>query len=232
MRTGRENVRPNSSARAGSPALQPGQRKRVMAIAVVIAGLALAAFLIFRGNLPRAARPTGGETFVAFGDSLVAGQGATAGQDFVSKLSSRVGVPIINAGHNGDTTGAALERLDQDVLSLNPRVVIVLLGGNDFLRGVPREETFRNLGAIVERIRERGSAVILVAVSVGLFSDPNSEQYEKLARQEKAGLVPDILDNIMGHQDRMSDQIHPNDVGYKMMADRIEPLLRDLMSSD
>lgn len=232
MRTGRENLRPNVSARAGSPGQQPGRRKRVIAIVIVIAVLALAAFLTFRRNLPRAARPTGGETFVAFGDSLVAGQGATAGQDFVSELSRRVGVPVINAGRNGDTTAAALERLDQDVLSLNPRVVIVLLGGNDFLRGVPKDETFRNLRAIVERIRERGSAVILVAVSVGLFSDPYSEQYEELARQGKAGLVPDILDDIMGHQDRMSDQIHPNDVGYRMMADRLEPVLRDLMSSD
>lgn len=194
--------------------------------------MALAAFLVFRNSLPRAAKPTSGEAVVAFGDSLVAGQGATAGQDFVSELSRRVGVPIINAGRSGDTTSAALERLDQDVLSLNPRVVIVLLGGNDFLRGVPKEETFRNLSTIVERIRERGSAVILVAVSVGLFSDPYSEEYEELARNVKAGLVPDVLDDIVGHQDRMSDPIHPNDLGYRMIADRIEPALRDLVSSD
>lgn len=168
---------------------------------------------------------------VAFGDSLVAGYGATAGQDFVSELSRRVGVPIINAGRNGDTTGTALERLDQDVLSLNPRVVIVLLGGNDFLRGVPKEETFRNLGRILERIRERGAAVILVAVSVGLFTDEYGDRYEEIARQVNAGLVPDVLDDIMGHQGRMSDPIHPNDVGYRMIADRIEPALRDLVSS-
>lgn len=169
---------------------------------------------------------------VAFGDSLVAGQGATSGQDFVSELSRRVGVPIINAGRNGDTTGTALERLEPDVLSLNPRVVIVLLGGNDFLRGVPKEETFRNLTTIVERIRERGSAVILVAVSVGLFSDEYGDKFEELARRANAGLVPDILDDILGHQERMSDQIHPNDLGYKIVADRIEPVLRDLVSPD
>lgn len=201
-----------------------------MAIGAAVA--ALIVFWLVRDGRLRAAKPTGGEAVVAFGDSLVAGQGATAGQDFVSELSRRVGVPIINAGRNGDTTGTALERLDQDVLSLNPRIVIVLLGGNDFLRGVPKEETFRNLTRILERIRERGSAVILVAVSVGLFTDEYGDRYEEIARQVKAGLVPDVLDDIMGHQDRMSDPIHPNDLGYRMMADRIEPALRDLVSSD
>ena len=194
--------------------------------------MVVVAFLLFRSNLPRAAKSTGGETVVAFGDSLVAGLGATAGQDFVSELSRRVGVPIVNAGRSGDTTGSALERLDQDVLSLNPRVVIVLLGGNDFLRGVPKEETFRNLATILGKIREQGSAVILVAVSVGVFSDPHGERYEELARQARAGLVPDILDDIRGRQDRMADPIHPNDAGYRIIADRIEPALRDLVSSD
>ena len=61
---------------------------------------------------------------VAFGDSLVAGRGAPAGRDFVSLLSERLGVPIINAGHSGDTTRAAMTRLDSDVLSRDPRIVI------------------------------------------------------------------------------------------------------------
>ena len=89
----------------------------------------------------------------------------------MSLLSARVGVPIVNAGRSGDTTGSALARLDSAVLSQNPRIVIVVLGGNDVLRRVPHEETFANLDAIVGRIRDRGAAVILVGLSVGVFTD-------------------------------------------------------------
>ena len=147
----------------------------------------------------------------------------------MSLLSARVGVPIVNAGRSGDTTGSALARLDSAVLSRNPRIVIVVLGGNDVLRRVPHEETFANLDAIVGRIRGRGAAVILVGLSVGVFTDAYGNGYENLARRTSSGLVPDVLAGILGHPDLMADQIHPNDRGYRMMADRIEPALRDLL---
>jgi lysophospholipase L1-like esterase len=200
---------------------------RSLAIGVVLTVAAVSWSL--RPGWPRAAPPTTGENIIAFGDSLVAGHGATPGKDFVSVLARRLRTPIVNAGRSGDTTASALDRLNSDVLSRNPRVVIVLLGGNDFLRGVPSEETFRNLSTIVERIRSRGAAVVLVGVSVGLFTDPYDDQYEALARRTSAGLIADILDDILGHSDRMSDSIHPNDRGYEVIADRLEPALRDLI---
>jgi acyl-CoA thioesterase I len=198
--------------------------------AILIAAAVLVGFWWFRSDGPEAARPTSGSTVVAFGDSLVAGRGATPAADFVSVLSKRLGVPIINAGRSGDTSGAALARLDGDVLARNPRIVVVLLGGNDYLRRVPTDETFANLQTIVERIRQRGSAVVLVGVAVGLMSDPYRAQYEAVARSTSAGLVPDILGGIIGHADLMSDGIHPNDRGYAIMADRLEPVMRELLS--
>lgn len=200
---------------------------------VILVGVGvLAGLWSLRSDLPRAAKPTNGEHIIAFGDSLVAGRGASLGQDFVSVLSKRLGIPIINAGRSGDTTGAALARLDRDVLALNPRIVIVLLGGNDFLRRIPTEETFGNLGTIVDRVRRHGSAVVLVGVSVGLFTDPYRAEYEALAQRISAGLVPDVLDGIIGHADLMADSIHPNDRGYEIIADRLEPVVRDLMQSE
>ena len=197
---------------------------------LVFIGLAvLAALWSLRSGTPDAARPTAGERVIAFGDSLVEGVGASTGRDIVSLLSARVGVPIVNAGRSGDTTGSALARLDSAVLSRNPRIVIVVLGGNDVLRRVPHEETFANLDAIVGRIRGRGAAVILVGLSVGVFTDAYGKGYEGLARRTSSGLVPDVLAGILGHPDLMADQIHPNDRGYRMMADRIEPALRDLL---
>jgi lysophospholipase L1-like esterase len=204
------------------------RRRAVVGLAVV----AVVGWWLLHDRSPRAARPTAGSTIVAFGDSLVEGRGATPGQDFVSLLSRRLAVPIVNAGRSGDTAVAALSRLDVAVLSRNPRVVIVLLGGNDFLRRVPTSETFRSLSTIVERIRERGAAVILIGVSVGVIADPYAGEYEALARRTSSGFVPDILDDIIGHTDRMSDSIHPNDRGYQLMADRIEPVVRDLIESD
>lgn len=202
-------------------------RGRTLAIGAVLAALALSFAL--RPGAPRATAPTSGKRIIAFGDSLVEGRGATPGKDFVSVLARRLSTPIENAGHSGDTTGTALERLERDVLSRNPRVVIVLLGGNDFLRRVPTGDTFRNLSTIVERIRARGAAVVLVGVSLGLFSDSYGDEYERLARRTSSGLVPDILDGILGRNDRMSDSIHPNDEGYRMMAERIEPAIRRLI---
>ena len=211
----------------GSHAVNPSNTRGPV---LVFIGLAvLAALWSLRSSAPHAARPTAGERVIAFGDSLVEGVGASAGRDVVSLLSARVGVPIVNAGRSGDTTGTARARLDSAVLSRRPRVVIVVLGGNDFLRRIPHEETFANLDAIVDRIRERGAAVILVGLSFGVLTDTYGDGYEDLARRTSSGLVPDILEGILGQPDLMADHIHPNDRGYRMMADRIEPVLRELL---
>lgn len=206
-------------------------RPRHLLVAVVIVLAGLVGWLVVATG-PAPARPTSGERIIAFGDSLVQGVGASHGRDVVSILSRRLGVPIVNAGRSGDTTGAALTRLDSSVLSRNPRIVIVLLGGNDMLRRVPRATTFANLDAIVSRIRARGAAVILVSVELGFGTGADGRAYEELASRTSSALVRDILDGIFGRQALMSDGIHPNDRGYEMMADRIEPALKDLVKGE
>lgn len=206
-------------------------RPRHLLVAVVIVLAGLVGWLVVATG-PAPARPTSGERIIAFGDSLVQGVGASPGRDIVSVLSRRLGVPIVNAGRSGDTTGAALTRLDSSVLSRNPRIVIVLLGGNDMLRRVPRATTFANLDAIVSRIRARGAAVILVSVELGFGTGADGRAYEELASRTSSALVRDILDGIFGRQALMSDGIHPNDRGYEMMADRIEPALKDLIKGE
>jgi acyl-CoA thioesterase-1 len=215
------------SARASEDGPERTEWRRPLLLVLALA--VVAAFWVLGPESPRAAPPTAGERVVAFGDSLVQGVGATPGSDLVSVLSERLGVPIVNAGRSGDTTATALGRLEPAVLSQNPRIVIVLLGGNDYLRRVPPAQTFANLEAIVGRIRNQGAAVILVGLSLGVFSDSYGDGYRDVARRASAGLVPDVLDGILGRGDLMADQIHPNDRGYALMADRIEPALRDLL---
>lgn len=195
----------------------------------IYAALALAALagamLLFRGgDEPIANVGSSGKSVVAFGDSLVEGVGSTKGNDFVSELSRRAGVPIVNMGRSGDTTEDGLARVD-DVLRREPKVVIVLLGGNDFLRKVPKAETFRNLGRIIERLQGGGAAVVLLGVRGGVFADEYDSEFRALAKRYRTGFVPDVLKGVITERSLMSDAIHPNDKGYERIAERALPEL-------
>lgn len=168
-------------------------------------------------------------TIVFFGDSLVQGVGAPAGQGMVSVLERKLQRPIINAGRGGDTTHDGLARLQQDVLVHDPALVIILLGGNDVLRQLPWEETFRNLGAIVDQVHESGAQVLLVGVRGGALYDDYYDDFEALAKEKDVRIVPDILDDVFGHASLMSDATHPNVAGYAIMADRMERALQDFV---
>jgi lysophospholipase L1-like esterase len=173
--------------------------------------------------------PRSGKNIIAFGDSLIAGHGASPGKDLVSLLSAEIHRPIINAGHGGDTTARALERLEKDVLERNPRLVIILLGGNDARYGVPPEETFRNLSCIIDKIRERGSAVLLLGIRGGIIFDRYRGHFHHLAKTKNIPFVPDIYKGIFIEPKLKSDFIHPNDEGYRLMAQKVAPVLKELV---
>lgn len=189
----------------------------------------LAAWYFFDTEPPVVDFPTAGQNIIAFGDSLVVGFGASPGNGFVAILSNRLGRPIVNAGRNGDTTQTSLERLEQDVLSQDPRIVLLLLGGNDALRKVAVEETFDRLATMIDRIHQTGAAVVLVGVRGSLFGDRYEHAFEALAEAKQVNYVPDILRGIFGHPSLMADAIHPNNDGNLLMADRLESVLRELL---
>jgi acyl-CoA thioesterase-1 len=169
-------------------------------------------------------------TVVAFGDSITAGVGTTGDNDYVERLSDRTGVSIINEGRSGDTTGSALGRLDGAVLSRDPDIVIVFLGGNDLLQSVPVQNRIANITSIVERIRAGGAAAILVGVGNGVL-DPFNGTLPAIAAQTGSTLVPAVLEGILGVSSLMADLIHPNNAGHAIIADRIEPALRAALSA-
>ncbi len=165
-------------------------------------------------------------TVVAFGDSLVQGVGATQGNDFVSVVSEDLGIQIVNKGKSGDTTASALARIDE-VLELDPGIVLVLLGGNDYLRKVPLETTFGNLETIVQTLQENGTIVVLLGVRGGLLRDTYGDDFKRFAKKHDLIFIPNVLDGLLGNEEYMFDAIHPNDVGYFIIAGRVAEVLRN-----
>jgi acyl-CoA thioesterase-1 len=170
-----------------------------------------------------------GEAIICFGDSLTEGVGAIPGEDYPTILSRQIGFPVINAGQRGDTTGQALARLADDVLNRHPRLVIVLLGGNDFLRQLPRSESRKNLAAIVQRIQQDGAMVIIAGIKLGFFTDEFAAIYEETAKEFGALYIPQVMHGILSDARLRSDPIHPNGAGYRLIAERIAERLKPLL---
>jgi lysophospholipase L1-like esterase len=178
-------------------------------------------------NFPPAVRGP----WMAIGDSLTAGTGATAEEAYPAALGRRLGLEILNLGVPGSTTADGLEQLPE-TLRLRPRVVLLCLGGNDSLQRQPLTQTFSNLAAIVDELQRSGAFVVLVGVRSASVLDQHRRSFASLAREKRVLLVPDILDGVFGNPRLMADTIHPNAAGYQRIAERIasalEPYLDEL----
>jgi lysophospholipase L1-like esterase len=190
----------------------------LIGVSVLLFGCALW-FLFFQKN-DVANYPPKNSTIVAFGDSLVEGVGAREGNDLMSQLERRIGRPIINLGVSGNTTADGVQRLDV-VTALDPGLVIVVLGGNDTVRRVPIEITEAHLRTIFETLIKQGAVVVFLGVRGGIFGNERETMYERVATEYGVVYVSDILDGILLKPERMYDGIHPNDVGYGIIAERV-----------
>jgi lysophospholipase L1-like esterase len=169
---------------------------------------------------------SGAERIIAFGDSLTYGTGASSGRDYPSQLSKMISRPVMNAGVPGDMTAHALKRLERDVLAYSPDIVLITLGGNDLKNGIARDSAFENLKRIVNLIHNQGARVIIGGLNIPFRDRGFGRAYKKLADETGAVLIPNILEGIMGRRELMSDPIHPNDAGYKIMAQRFYNAMR------
>ena len=168
---------------------------------------------------------------VAFGDSLFAGPGLNPGETYPARLEAAlrargVNARIVNAGVSGDTTAGGLQRLafTLDSQPRPPALVIVCLGGNDMLRGLPPEQTRANLDAILSELARRKVPVVLM----GMLAPPNlgpdyrarfDPAYPALARKHGAALVPFFLQPVIGRSDLiLPDRIHPNAHGVDALV--------------
>jgi acyl-CoA thioesterase I len=198
----------------------------VAAFGIVLA--ALAGWFFFGGKPAITNYPSAGTDVVALGDSLVYGTGSTKGNDFVSVLSKDIGVPIVNLGDPGDTTADVLKRMSE-LDRYKPKIVIVLVGGNDYLRQIPDVQVFENLAKIIQNIQARGSIVVLVGIRGGVLVDPYAEQFKVLSNTYGTAYVPNALQGLFGNQELMADAVHPNDAGYKKLAERLALIVAPLL---
>ena len=202
-------------------------RKSIRGVEVFAVIFLVALMLSVTFGIPRTYQTN--KVVVSFGDSLTRGYGTPPGKNFVTFLSEVTKIPIINSGKTGDTTSDALIRLNQDALDYRPDIVLVLLGGNDFLAGYSEEVVRANLQTIVRKIKQSGSKVILVGV-YNSISPQYEKVFEKLVRDEKAdGYVPNILGGILFRKDLLYDTLHPNERGHEIIADRILPVLEKVL---
>ena len=186
---------------------------------------------------PVAARPR----LVVLGDSIAAGYGLRRDESFPARLQERIdreglGFEVVNAGVSGDTSAGGLRRLDW-ALDGDVRVLVLELGGNDGLRGLPPAELKKNLTAIVRAARERHLAVLLC----GMEAPPNAgaayatafrEAFSAVAREERVPFVRFVLDKVAGIDGlNQDDGIHPNARGARIVADTVWPSLRPLLTA-
>ena len=118
--------------------------KKVIYVILTL-GILFLGYVVFLHSPDAGPDSSKSQTIICFGDSLTYGTGAGKGMDYPSQLSKLIGKPVLNAGVPGDTTARALIRLDRDVLSKNPDLVLITLGGNDLKNGVSKDVAFSNL---------------------------------------------------------------------------------------
>lgn len=170
--------------------------------------------------------PAGPGPVVCFGDSLTRGQGADAGKDYPSLLGERLDREVVNAGRNGETSVSALERLEEDVLSLDPAVVVVTLGGNDILRRIPVEETVQAMEGTFRRTTRAGAVVAFLSIDPPFVSYERMEAIRDVAREHGVLWVDRVMEDLWGDRSLMADRIHPNAGGYRRVAERVATAVR------
>ncbi len=188
------------------------------------------------GRSARDPRPV----IVAFGDSLTAGFGVDPSSSYpalLERMLAAKGRPyrVVNAGISGDTTSGGLTRVDT-VLAYQPKIVILELGANDGLRGLPVESTRANLEQILVALQNGGAKVILAGMTLPPNYGPDyihsfEQIFPDLSKKYATPRIPFLLENVAGHPDRMqTDGLHPNTRGHRIVAANVMAVLGPLLN--
>ena len=185
-----------------------------------------------------------GGTILFLGDSLTAGQGVEEGQAFPALIEEKIQAQhlpyeVINAGLSGDTSAGGLRRIDW--LLQRPMDVLVLeLGANDGLRGLPVAAMKANLQGIIDKVKTKNPQVKIVIAGMemppnlgGDYANDFRAVFVDLARTNHAALIPFLLEGVGGHTDlNQRDQIHPTAAGHKIVAENVWRVLAPLLEKN
>jgi len=164
---------------------------------------------------------------LAFGDSITFGTGAATTESYPSILEKRIGRRVVNAVVPGEVTAEGKARLAFVLDEFNPALMLLCLGGNDFLRHQNESDTAENLRAMITLAHNRGIGVVLIAVpKLGLGLEVPTF-FGEIAKDLAIPFEEKTLKHILSKSSLKSDSIHPNAEGYSVLADSLTKLLHD-----
>ena len=178
------------------------------------------------------------KTIMILGDSLSAGYGINPQQGWVNLLQQRLNQQfpqqhkVINASVSGETTSGALARLPKLLQVHKPNIVVIELGGNDGLRGQPRQMIQKNLAQLTQQSQKSKATVILLGMKIPpnygtAYSQAFENNYKTVSQQYKVKLMPFFMNGIAGRKDLMQkDQIHPNATAQKILLENAYPYIK------
>ena len=180
---------------------------------------------------------------LVLGDSISAAWGINTEQGWVNLLQQRLvdkqyNYHVVNASVSGDTSRTGLNRLEDALKQHKPSIVIVALGGNDGLRGLPISETESSLSSIIEKSQQSGQSVLLAGVRLppnyGVYYNSQfADMFQRLAGKYSVPLVPKILDQVADNSALMQeDRTHPTAEGQKQVLENVWPQLESLLEKE
>ena len=203
----------------------------------VYAGLIVCVWIVLCAAAPLT------KTVLFLGDSITAGYGVDPSEAYPAIIQNKIDAKgwrfrVINAGQSGDTSAGGLNRLDW-LLKNRIDVLVLELGANDGLRGLPVENTKKNLQAVIDRTRKRYPQVKIIIAGMKLppnwggdYSRRFEAMFSELAKKNRTALIPFVLEGVGGMRNlNLSDAIHPTPEGHKMVAANVWKVLEPVIKS-
>jgi acyl-CoA hydrolase len=203
-------------------------RRPAFQVVACIVSIATALAIAACGRKPRVEPLPRDAIVVALGDSLTFGTGAAQAASYPAVLAQTSGWQVINAGTPGETASEGCARLPLLLDEHRPRLVIVLLGGNDFLRRLPEQGVTAALSSCIEVARATKTPIAIVPVPrFGPSGIANAALYADLGRRLDVPVVESGLASLLGQPSMRADRVHLNAAGYREMAARLAESLRE-----
>lgn len=178
------------------------------------------------GDRPKLERLPSDAVVLAFGDSLTFGTGANEDESYPAQLEKMIGRRVVRAGVPGEVTAQALARLPEALDEHAPRLLLLCIGGNDFLRRLGNQQAERNVREMVKLAKSRGIAVVLIGTPEPGFTVSPPAFYAGIAKEFRLPYEEGVIGQVLKDKTLKADPIHPNARGYRVIAERLAEQLK------